>query len=195
MELSALDFQMSRLYAPLTPSPQARASFIATLTEKNLRKGEHLLREGEISNSLFFIRKGLMRYYYLVDGVEHTGQFFDEGMFFADLFSMTTQAPAIQNIDALEPCEIIVIPRYALLAAYSEDHAYERFGRCLITESMMGSVKRTADLLKCTPEERYLHFIASRQNLVERIPQYIIASYLGITPEALSRIRRRIAKP
>jgi CRP-like cAMP-binding protein len=194
MNLASLEFEMSRLCAPLQLQLKAKSTFFASLTEKRLQKGEHLLREGETINSLYFVRSGLMRYYYLVDGVEHTGQFFDKGAFFTDIFGVLARAPALLNIDALDISEIIVIPTDALLAAYDADHAFERFGRRMIEQNMIGSQRRTANLLKYAPEELYTQFVLSRPEVADRIPQYMIASYLGITPEALSRIRRRRSK-
>ncbi len=191
MDVSALEREIERLAAPLRPGGAARSAFCAALRERRIEKGQHLFREGDAADSLYFVRSGLIRYYYLADGVEHTGQFFDGGKFLADVFALTTGAPGLQNIDALEACEIVVIPRPALLAAFEADHAYERFGRRMMEEAMAGSQRRSASLLKFSPEERYERFVAMRPEVARRVPQYIVASYLGITPEALSRIRRR----
>ncbi|MDX2235877.1 MAG: Crp/Fnr family transcriptional regulator, partial [Hyphomonadaceae bacterium] len=179
--------------APKVVSAAARAALVQAIGERRLTRGEHLFREGDRAQTLYFIQSGLLRYYYLADGSEHTGQFFDEGMFLADVFSLTTDAPGSQNIDALEATVVLTIPRAALYAAYDADHAYERFGRRVMEEVVAGSQRRSASLLQKTPEERYAHFIAARPSVARRVPQYVIASYLGITPEALSRIRRRRA--
>jgi CRP-like cAMP-binding protein len=158
---------------------------------KTLAKGEHILREGDRAEAAFFVRTGVLRYYYLADGVEHTGQFFDEGRMMGDIAALTTGAPALQNIDALTPAEVLMIPHAALLAAYDADHGIERYGRRALEESMAGSQRRTANLLKLSPADRYAAFVRNRPEVARRVPQYVIASYLGITPEALSRIRRR----
>jgi CRP-like cAMP-binding protein len=191
MDMTALEREIERLAAPLKPSERVKTVFRASLSQRSVDKGGHLFREGEIAQGLFFIRSGLVRYYYLVDGVEHTGQFFSEGAFLADVFALTTGAPGLQNIDALEPSDVIVIPRPALVAAFEADHAYERFGRRMMEEAMAGSQRRTASLLKLSAEERYERFVSTRPEIARRIPQYLIASYLGVTPEGLSRIRRR----
>ena len=83
----------------------------------------------------------------------------------------------------------------ALNAAYDADHALERFGRRLVEEAMSGSQRRTASFLQLSPEERYTRFVATRPEIFRRVPQFLTASYLGITPEALSRIRGRRRKP
>ena len=80
------------------------------------------------------------------------------------------------------------------MAAYDADHAVERFGRIMVEGALMGSQRRTAGLLSLSPDERYRRFVATRPEVARRVPQYLIASYLGITPEALSRIRGRLAR-
>jgi CRP-like cAMP-binding protein len=194
MSVASLEFEILRLCAPLQPEPKAHSVFLASLKEKRFQKNEHLMREGDAVNELYFIRSGLMRYYYMGDGVEHTGQFLDQGMFFTDILAVFNRVPALLNIDALDVCDITIIPVNVLFDAYDADHAYERFGRRLMEQSMMGSQRRTSNLLKYSPEERYAQFVVARPEVAERIPQYMIASYLGITPEALSRIRRRRSK-
>jgi CRP-like cAMP-binding protein len=158
---------------------------------RRLEKGEHLFREGESAQHLYFIQRGLARYYYLANGVEYTGQFFDEATFVADVYALTLQLPGLQNIDVLEPTEVLVIPYVDLLLSYDADHAMERFGRRISELSMVGSQRRTASLLQQSPGERYLRFLEARPEIARRVPQFLIASYLGITPEALSRIRKR----
>ncbi|KPF67319.1 hypothetical protein IP88_12400 [alpha proteobacterium AAP81b] len=171
--------------------PKVLATLLASVRPRRVLRGEHLCRQGEPSDSVVFIRSGLLRYYYLADGNEHTGQFFDEGMLVGDVFTMTGGAPALQNIDALEASELLVLPIAALHAAYAADHGLERFGRRLIEIGMVGSQRRTAALLQLSPEARYDRFVATRPEVARRVPLYLVASYLGITPEALSRIRRR----
>ena len=112
-------------------------------------------------------------------------------MVVADVAALTAGLPALQNIDALTDGAILVIPRNALLAAFDSDHAIERFGRRIIEQAMVGAQRRSAALLMSTPEQRYRQFLKSRPEVAAVVPQYVIASYLGITPESLSRIRAR----
>jgi len=191
MDLTQLKQAILDLAAPRVPSDEALNALLSSVREQTFDKGRHLARAGDPSEGLWFIRQGLVRYYFLADGVEHTGQFFDEGMFFADVFALTTGGAGLQNIDALEPTQAQLIPRSTLLAAYDGDHALERFGRRLIENAMAGVQRRNAALLQLSAEARYERFLATRPEVVRRMPQYVIASYLGITPEALSRIRKR----
>lgn len=194
--MDATDFiaEVERLAAPLAPAPSVLRTLTAAMKVRTLAKGQHLTRQGEPSQALYFVRSGLIRYYYLADGVEHTGQFFDEGTVVADVHALLTGGSGLQNIDALEPSVVLEIPRSALQMAFDEDHALERTGRRWMEEGMAGSQRRTASLLQLKPDERYARFVAMRPALAKRVPQYLIASYLGITPEALSRIRRRRAQ-
>ena len=191
--LDATDFiaAVSSLAAPLIPDPEALQALTATFRLRTLGKGQHLAREGEPSNAMYFVRSGVIRYYYLVDGVEFTGQFFDEGTVSADVHAMLTGGGCLQNIVAVAPSTVLEIPYTALLAAYEADHAMERAGRRWMEEGVAGSQRRTANLLQLKPQERYARFVATRPELARRVPQFLIATYLGITPEALSRIRRR----
>jgi CRP-like cAMP-binding protein len=177
--------------SPLVLDESSLAALGKAARSRTVQKGEHLCRQGDTSTSLFFVRSGLLRYYYLADGTEHTGQFFEAGMFVADVFALTNAAPALQNIDALADSELLIIPRAALYTAYDADHAIERFGRILMEEAMAGSQRRTASFLQLTPQQRYDRFVQLRPKIAARVPLYIVASFLGITPEALSRIRRR----
>ena len=139
------------------------------------------------------MNKGLIRYYYIDEraGEERTGQFFDANTVYTDIMSFGTLMPSSQYIQALETSEILSIPRNAIYDAYADDHALERFGRLMFEQALVGSQDRTASFMSESVEERYRKLISTRRDLASRVPQYILATYLGVTPEALSRIRRR----
>jgi CRP-like cAMP-binding protein len=187
---------VARVTQPLVPADDIMERLAAAADLKRPRPGDHLLRAGEVAGQLFFVGAGLLRYYFLdeASGEERTGQFFDEGQVFTDAASFLLEAPATQSIQALEACEVLRLPRSAVYAAYERDHAMERFGRVMVETALVGSQRRAANLLTLPPEERYRIFVQSRQEVARRVPQYLIASYLGITPEALSRIRGRLAR-
>jgi CRP/FNR family transcriptional regulator, anaerobic regulatory protein len=164
------------------------------LTFRHLKKKEFLLREGERSNIAAFINNGLLRYYYMVRGEEHCRQFFFENGFATDYESFLTQKPSRLNIDAIEDSELTLIHHADMQEFYAEIPAFQKFGRLLAESLFIALSHRTASLLLETPKERYLHLMKERPKVMQRVPQYMVASYLGITPEALSRIRRRLAK-
>lgn len=186
-----LEGSICGLCTPMVPDRRTLDALTRAARTQLVRKGEHLCRQGDVATSLFLVRSGLLRYYYLAAGIEQTGQFFETGMFVADVFALTRSAPSLQNIDALTDSEVLVIPRKALYAAYDADHAIERFGRILMEEAMAGSQRRTASLLQLTPAQRYETFLRVRPGVAASVPLYVAASFLGVTPEALSRIRRR----
>lgn len=183
--------QISAFARPLAPGPEVLDRFFQRLRRLPVAKGQHLCREGDRAETLYFVASGTLRYYYLVDGTEHTGQFFTAGMFCADVAALTTGAPALQNFDVLAKGEVVAIPKGALEQAYDADHGFERFGRRIMEAVMAGSQRRSANLLMLSPEDRYAAFAKARPEVLKSVPQYIIASYLGITPESLSRIRAR----
>ncbi|NJR13586.1 MAG: Crp/Fnr family transcriptional regulator [Phyllobacteriaceae bacterium] len=187
---------LSKAVAPLVPGEAALGALAAASDILGFSKGDHLLREGEVAGYLLFVSRGLLRYYYLdaATGEERTGQFFDEGQVFTDAASFLSQTPATQFIDALEAGEVLRIPRQALYDAYTQDHAIERFGRLMLENALVGSQRRAGNLLRLPPEELYRTFVTTRPEVARRVPQYLIAGYLGITPEALSRIRGRLAR-
>lgn len=191
MDLSDLHKIVQALAAPRTLNAATFERLTEAVRCRTVAKGAHLFRAGDAAEALYFVRSGLARYYYLADGVEHTGQFFLAGDLVADVAALTTGAPCVQSMDALQPTEVLAIPRLALLAAYDADPAMERFGRRMMEAAMVGSQRRTASLLQLTPAERYDRLVAMRPQVIAQAPQYIVASYLGVTPESLSRIRRR----
>ncbi|MEO0637395.1 MAG: Crp/Fnr family transcriptional regulator [Pseudomonadota bacterium] len=182
---------------PLEPSNDVKRLIYDGVRHLNIKKGDHLLRAGDVADEVFFVHRGLLRYYFndpADDGNERTGQFFDDGIVVTDAESFLTGTAADQNFEALEPTSVVILPRSLLYASYSRDHALERFGRLMLEEALVGSQRRASRLLTLQPEQRYKTFVQSRPEVAKRVPQYLIASYLGLTPESLSRIRRRIAK-
>ncbi len=136
---------------------------------------------------------GLCRLYYLAEGKEVAAAFFRENEYLSEYTSFLLQTPALMSADMLEDSELIELSYDSVQMCYAKIPAFQKFGR-LMAEGLFVSIsERTHALLVKTPEQRYLEFIANSSELVQRVPQYMIASYLGVTPEALSRIRKRLA--
>lgn len=164
----------------------------AVLTRRFLKKGEFLLRSGEVCNHVTFINKGLFRSYMEIEGEEVTTNFAFEGNYVTEYTSFVTRQPSSEFIVAMEDAELLQMRYEDLQAAYTKAQVWERFGR-LIAEYILTFVStRNKSLLFKTPEERYLALMKERPKVMERVPQQYIASYLGIQPESLSRIRKRL---
>lgn len=161
--------------------------------KKTLRKGEYLLEAGNICRYVIFIETGLVRYYINQDGEEKTNYFNKEGEFVCDYLSFLPQIPSWVNIQALEDTVVWVINHHDLQQFYKEVTHGERFGRLGIEEVFVQVIGQIGSLYTDAPDVRYTKFVATFPDLVQRIPQYYIASYVGVKPQSLSRIRKRIA--
>lgn len=164
----------------------------AVLTRRFLKKGEFLLRGGEVCSHVTFINKGLFRSFMEVDSEEVTTNFAFEGNYVTEYTSFVTRQASSEFIVAMEDAELLQLRYEDLQAAYAKAHVWERFGR-LIAEYILTFVStRNKSLLFKSPEERYLALMKERPKVMERVPLQFIASYLGIQPESLSRIRKRL---
>lgn len=161
--------------------------------KKELNKGEYLLETGNVCRHVFFIEVGLVRYYINDDGVEQTTYFNKENDFVCDNISFLTQIPSLVNIQALEDSTIWMISHEGMQRFYKEVSTGERFGRLAIEQVFVSLASQIGALYSNTSEERYHQFIINYPDVAQRIPQYYIASYIGIKPQSLSRIRKRIS--
>ena len=142
-----------------------------------------------------FVSKGCLKTYTIdKNGDEHVFQIALEGWWISDMYSHLTGEPANFTIEALEDCEIVVMDIEAREKILKEVPGYERFHRILLENNYMATQRRVNSMLSSSAEERYLAFIKKYPQIVQRVPQLVIASYLGIAPESLSRIRKQLAK-
>ncbi|MGN5955275.1 Crp/Fnr family transcriptional regulator [Sphingobacterium lactis] len=163
-------------------------------TEKSLKKGENILEQGKICKSLFFVSKGLLRQYINHEGKELTIHFNEENTFACDFDSFISQSPSEKTIEALEDTELNIISFENLQQFYAEINNGDRFGRLLLEKIFSSAIRHIISVHADTAEQRYLNFLHSFKHLQQRIPQLYIASFIGVTPQSLSRIRRRIAR-
>lgn len=169
--------------------------FISLLKVKKLRKKQVLQQEGQIARYQYFINKGCLRTYMIDDKAqEHIIQFAIEDWWAGDLYSFLTQTPAKLNIGAVETTELLCIDNPALEMLYQKVPKFERFFRLLIQNAYIANQSRIIESMSLTADERYCKFIERYPAMERRLPLKHIASYLGITPESLSRIRSQYKK-
>jgi CRP-like cAMP-binding protein len=165
----------------------------AYLTPKKLRKKQYLLQEGDVCKVIAFVEKGALREYSIDEtGTEHIVQFALEGWTISDLYSFLTGEPAIYNIDALEDSELVLITKSAHEELLRTVRTYETYMRLQITGAYIAMQRRLTAIASLSIEERYKNLTTLYPNIVQRVPQHMIASYMGLTPETLSRVRRKI---
>jgi len=163
-------------------------------TSRKVRKKQFMLQEGDVSKYQIFVNKGLLRSYTIDEkGAEHILQFALEGWWTADLYSFFTEEPSLFNIEALEDSEVLLINRPSWETLLEKLPVLERYFRILIQNSLIATQRRLMESLSETAEKKYLKFMKMYPESIQRVPQHMIASYLGITRETLSRLRRDIA--
>ena len=161
---------------------------------KTLKKNEYFLSEGQENDKAAFIRKGLIRYYVLKNDEDSTVEFSQESEFVADFPSFVQRGVSNQYIQAVEDCELLVTNYDGIQRIYNEVSNGNLIGRLVMEHRFVIMMNQLLSIYMHSPEERYKHFIDKYRSIAQRIPQYLIASYIGIKPESLSRIRNRIAK-
>ncbi len=136
-----------------------------------------------------------MRHFYTRDGEEKTTYFYFENSLTGPYVSCITGKPSLISFEALADTKLLVFPYVVMQKLYAQSHTWEKFGRVLAEYLAMGLEDRMVGLLMLSPEERYVQLLQSnKQKIMERIPQHLIANYLGVTPVSLSRIRNRLHK-
>ncbi|MBN8822068.1 MULTISPECIES: Crp/Fnr family transcriptional regulator [unclassified Spirosoma] len=159
---------------------------------KKLRRKHYLLQEGDVCKAIAFVEKGLLRAYTIdTKGTEHILQFAPEDWWISDMYSYLTGEPSDTQIDALEDSELLLLERINMDLMVESVPKMERFFRITLQNNYIATQRRIKSALSQSAEEKYADFIHRYPAIVQRVPQHMIASYLGITPAFLSRIRSR----
>jgi CRP-like cAMP-binding protein len=165
------------------------------LTPKKIRKKQYLLQEGDVCKFIAFVEKGALRSYSIDEkGVEHIIQFAPEGWTISDLYSFLTGEPATYTIDALEDSELVLITQSAHEELLHILPKYETHMRLQVTGAYIAMQRRMTSIISQPLEERYKSLLDLYPDIVQRVPQHMIASYMGLTPETLSRVRRKMGR-
>lgn len=151
-----------------------------------------LIAEGKIARELYFINKGLLRLYYTKDGEEITAYLFREHLFASSYESFLRQAPGIQTLETIEDSDLLVIQYDDLQKLYNEIPGMQVLAWKVAEQRFLNAQMILSSYILDSPEERYRKFEAQHGDLLLRVPHHMIASFLGITPVSLSRIRKRL---
>lgn len=161
-------------------------------TIKKLRKRQYLLQEGDVCRFNAFVCKGFLRYYYVDDkGQEHILQFAPENYWTGDRESLDAEVPSKYNIDAIEDSEILLIKKNDFEMLFKTIPAFNDFVNKTIKKNVLVLQERIHVSITHTAEEKYTNFITKYPSITNRVPQHMIASYLGISAETLSRVRKQ----
>ena len=162
---------------------------------KKLKKKQFLLHEAEVCKKIGFVNSGCLREYTIDNkGSEHIIQFAIEDWWISDPNSFLSGLSSTYNIDALEDSEVLLLEKSAREKLLDSCQKMEKFFRILIEANFVATQRRITDSLSTSAEERYLKFIRTYPKLMEQVSQNHIASYLGITPQSLSRIRKELTQ-
>jgi len=193
MHKNLLDYINQYSKTPLTSEEEAL--IVATFQPKKLRKKQYYLQEGDVCKYAGFIVKGAMRQYRVDEkGVEHIVHLFIENYWANDRESSTMLTPSVYNIDAWEDTELLVITRADMLDLMEKIPALVEMIRLMDERNAIANQRRLNATLSNTAEKRYEEFANNHPQFIQRFPQHLIASFLGITKETLSRIRKQAIK-
>ncbi|MEO1715425.1 MAG: Crp/Fnr family transcriptional regulator, partial [Bacteroidota bacterium] len=167
---------------------------LAYFYREEIKKGDFYLYEGGYANKISFVDSGLFKLFYRLKGEEKIMLFFAENQFMTDFFGYLTNSKSLRPIQALEDSVLYSINREDLDQLYDKSKNWERLGRRLAESAYVISVLRANRIIHDNYDTRVATFMAEHPDLMQRIPQYQIASYLDMTPETLSRVKKRIMK-
>ncbi|MBW8685229.1 Crp/Fnr family transcriptional regulator [Chitinophaga rhizophila] len=186
-----LDTLFSHIEAKISLQEQEKEMIKTFFSPKKLKRRQFLLQEGETCRQLTFIAKGLVKSYNVDDkGEDHINLFGWEGWWVSDFYSFLSATPATLNIEAIEDTAVLQITLADYERLLTSVPIMERYFRILYQNSIITKERRLMSSITHTAEEKYQHLVQYHPEIIQRIPQTLIASYLGLAPETISRIKR-----
>jgi CRP-like cAMP-binding protein len=188
------DFLISRIKDYIKVNDEEIEIINRLFVEELFKKSAVLLCEGDVCRKLFFIARGIVRFSKLSDGEERTYVFRAEGSFCLELESFLQRTPSKSAITAIEPTIVLSITYENLQIFYNELRYGDRFGRRVTEQAFVQVVNLLTTFNSESPEQRYIRFAMIHKQFLQRIPQYYIASHIGVTPQALCRIKKNLLR-
>lgn len=188
--------QLTGYFNNILPLSDEEQELVLTYFKPRLyRRRQYVLQEGDVCNQFNFVVQGCLRMYKVDEkGNTHIIQFATENWWVIDIGSFHQRKPSELNIDALEDTMVLQISYENLIALYTQAPGFNRIFRVLIENSYVSLQKRLLQNISSTAEQRYQGFTEAYPHLINRLPQVQIASFLGVTPEFLSRLRNKYGK-
>lgn len=166
-------------------------AFSKHLKMVSLKKNQIWEKANTVSKTMGFVNKGVLRQYYIKNDNEYTDNFFIENEFIGNYISHLSNESSQTYTSAIEPCELLVIPFTKLEELYLTLPIVAEFSKNIGDQKLFELNRKNSSFLMDSPEERYYYLMDQKPELLNRVPQYLIAQYLGIKPESLSRIKKR----
>ncbi len=167
--------------------------FMQKLKPVTLKKFSFYLKEGQVCKGMVIVQKGCLRYFSRGEKGDHTMGFAFESEWIGDYESFLLQAPSLDFIEAIEDTEIFTLSYADMQALYNNRPRFEKFGRLIAERLFIDTARSNRNLKMQSAEDRYLELLHTQPRIFERLPQHLIASYLGIRPQSLSRIRAKLS--
>jgi CRP-like cAMP-binding protein len=188
-----MENKLLNYFSRIMPITKDEADAIAaTMVIKHYKKGDVLLKEGQISTEAYFVLEGCVRQYFIIDGEEKTANFFTEEQWVISLNSFSNSIPSNHYMACSTDCFLVVGNREKEEDLYHRFPKLETVSRKVMEKIFVEQQEIMTSYTTDSPKQRYLNLFNSRPELFQTIPQYQIASYIGVKPESLSRIRKRI---
>jgi len=186
------DLLLSNIRKHITLTISEEQYFCSQITQCKVTKNESVLQRGNICHNIYFVDSGtLSAFYRTIEGKESTIMFAIRDWWITDMHSFTTGRPAMLDIEALEDSSLLAISKVKLELLFTEVPLFEKYFRILFANAYVREQLRALDNITFTTEERYNRFIDKYSQIVEKVSQKRIASYLGVTPEFLSTIKKK----
>ena len=191
-----MESYLDKLKKKILSYTEVEALFLANQLQQyeriQLKKGETLVSPGLKVEYFYYLASGCICYYKMEEGEAKVLEFYTEDVFFTDLLSYVNEVPSKYYLKAVEPTLVFGIKKMDAESLFDASHQLERFGRLSMQEAFLKLFTRVERMSIRSNEERYLRLLAKRPDLFQRVPNYLIASYLGMTPVGLSKLRKRL---